>query len=54
MSEANTLMDCVAEEDFYAELLDRFTELCLALVQECADIGEMTTCLGSIKAGAVK
>ena len=21
----NTLMDCVAEEDFYAELLDRFT-----------------------------
>jgi len=34
----NTLMDCVAEEDFYAELLDRFTELCLALVEECADI----------------
>jgi uroporphyrinogen decarboxylase len=34
----NTLMDCVAEEDFYAELLDRFTELCLALVQECADV----------------
>jgi len=34
----NTLMDCAAEEDFYAELLDRFTELCLALVQECADV----------------
>jgi len=34
----NTLMDCAAEEDFYAELLDQFTELCLALVQECADI----------------
>ena len=34
----NTLMDCVAEEDFYAELLDRFTELTLALVEECADI----------------
>jgi len=34
----NTLMDCVLEEDFYAELLDRFTELTLALVEECADI----------------
>lgn len=34
----NTLMDCAAEEDFYAELLDRFTELCLALVQECANV----------------
>ena len=33
-----TLMDCAAEEDFYAELLDRMTELCLALVAECADI----------------
>ena len=34
----NTLMDCVAEEDFYAEMLDRFTDLCLASVQGCADI----------------
>ncbi len=34
----NTLMDCAAEEDFYAELLERFTELCLALVEECADV----------------
>jgi uroporphyrinogen decarboxylase len=34
----NTLMDCAVEEDFYAELLDRMTELCLALVAECADI----------------
>ena len=34
----NTLMDCAAEEDFYAELLDRFTDLALALVRECADI----------------
>jgi uroporphyrinogen decarboxylase len=34
----NTLMDCVAEEDFYAELLERFTDLTLALVKECADI----------------
>jgi uroporphyrinogen decarboxylase len=33
-----TLMDCAAEEDFYAELLDRFTELTLALVQACVDI----------------
>ena len=34
----NTLMDCAADEDFYAELLDRFTDLTLALVRECADI----------------
>ena len=34
----NTLMDCAAEEEFYAEMLDRFTDLCLALVEECADI----------------
>ena len=33
-----TMMDCIAEEDFYAELLDRLTELCLALVRECTDI----------------
>ena len=34
----NTMMDCVAEEDFYAELLDRFTDLTLAIVEACADI----------------
>ena len=34
----NTLMDCAAEEDFYAELLERITELALALVAECADV----------------
>jgi uroporphyrinogen decarboxylase len=34
----NTLMDCAAEEEFYAELLDRMTELCLALVEECAKV----------------
>ncbi len=33
-----TLMDCVTEEDFYGELLERMTELTLALVAECADI----------------
>ncbi len=33
-----TMMDCVIEEDFYAELLDRFTALTLALVRACADI----------------
>jgi uroporphyrinogen decarboxylase len=33
-----TLMDCVAEEDFYTELLDRMTDLTLALVDACADI----------------
>jgi uroporphyrinogen decarboxylase len=33
-----TLMDCAAEEDFYAELLDRFTELTIALIKTCVDI----------------
>ena len=34
----NTLMDCVAEEEFYVELLDRMTDLVLALIAECAEI----------------
>ena len=34
----NTMMDCIAEEDFYAELLDRMTELTLAVIRECEDI----------------
>ena len=34
----DTLMDCVAEPEFFAELLDRLTELTLALVAACADI----------------
>jgi uroporphyrinogen decarboxylase len=34
----NTLVDCVTEESFYSELLDRLTELTLALVEACADI----------------
>lgn len=34
----DTLMDCAAEEEFYTELLDRFTDLTLALVRECADL----------------
>ena len=33
-----TLMDVVAEEDFYAELLDRMTDLTLDLIHACADI----------------
>jgi len=33
-----TLLDCIAEEDFYAELLDRFTDLTLALIKESAHI----------------
>lgn len=33
-----TLMDCAAEEGFYAELLERMTELCLGLIEACADI----------------
>lgn len=34
----NTLMDCAAEEDFYAELIRRMTNLCLALLSEYADV----------------
>ncbi len=33
-----TMMDCIAEEGFYAELLDRLTELCLALVDACREV----------------
>ena len=33
-----TLMDCVVEEDFYAELLDRMTALCLDWIEACADV----------------
>lgn len=33
-----TLMDCIEAEEFYAEMLDRFTELTLAMVEACADI----------------
>jgi uroporphyrinogen decarboxylase len=32
-----TMMDCVLEEDFYAELLDRMTDLTLAFIDRCAD-----------------
>ena len=34
----NTLMDCASQEDFYAELLDRMTALCLGWIKACADI----------------
>jgi len=33
-----TLADCAADEGFYAELLDRFTDLTLGLVDACAGI----------------
>ena len=33
-----TLMDCVAEEGFYEELLERLTELTISLVEACADV----------------
>lgn len=32
-----TMMDCVAEEDFYTELLDRMMQLTLDLMKECED-----------------
>ncbi len=35
---ANTMVDCVAEQDFYTELLERMTRLTLAFVEQCADI----------------
>ena len=35
---ANALMDCVAEPDFFAELLDRLTDLYLDQLELCADI----------------
>jgi len=34
----NVMTDIVAEEDFYAELLDKLTELFLALVEHCKDV----------------
>ena len=34
----NAMMDCVAEPDFFAELLDRLTELFLAHVEQFADV----------------
>ena len=34
----NVLMDIVAEEDFFGELLDKLTELFLALVGHCKDV----------------
>jgi uroporphyrinogen decarboxylase len=34
----DTLMDCAIEQDFYAELLDRMTALCLGWIKACADI----------------
>jgi uroporphyrinogen decarboxylase len=42
----NTLMDCAAEEDFYAELIERMTDLCLALLKEFADIPADAIMLG--------
>ncbi len=34
----NALMDCVAEPDFFEELLDRLTDLFLTHVAQCADV----------------
>ncbi len=34
----NALMDIVAEEDFFAELLDKLTDVFLALVDHCKDV----------------
>ena len=33
-----TLVDCVAHEEFYAELLDRMTQLTLDVIEKCAGI----------------
>ena len=42
----NTMIDCIAAEDFYAELLDRLTGLCLALVAACADVSADAIMMG--------
>jgi len=34
----NTLIDSIANPDFYEELLDRLTELRLSMVEQCADV----------------
>ncbi len=34
----NVLMDCIAEEDFFGELLDKLTDLFLAMVDSCKNI----------------
>jgi len=34
----NAMMDSIAEPDFYAELLDRLTELRLSMVEQCTDV----------------
>lgn len=34
----NVLMDCIAEEDFFEELLERLTDLRLQMVAKCADV----------------
>ncbi len=34
----NTLMDCAVEEEFYGELLDRFTDLTIELIEKCRDL----------------
>jgi uroporphyrinogen decarboxylase len=34
----DAMMDCVAEPDFFAEVLDRLTDLYLAQVEQCADV----------------
>ena len=33
-----TMMDIIAEEDFYVDLLDRLTELTLGIIELCADL----------------
>ena len=33
-----TMMDIIAEEDFYTELLDRMTDLTIEVIESCADI----------------
>ena len=34
----NAMMDCIAEPDFFAEMLDRLTDLYLEQVAQCADV----------------
>lgn len=34
----STMTDCILEEDFYTELLDRMTDLTIGVIEQCGDI----------------
>ncbi len=42
----NTMMDCVLEEIFYAELLDRLADLTIEIIEQCSDISADAIMMG--------